>query len=177
MLLAHRGYRIGDRQMALTSPDGEPESPDAPQPRQRGLSPVAAIVIVVMVLGGVGVLYYRHSHATFKVTGTMTISGTPGDDLHPVLGVPGACEGIGGYDDLVPGAQVILTDSASHTLALGSVGWATDSKPGATSCTLPFEVDKVPAGKRFYGVQIGHRGAVQYTEAQLKDGPALTIGS
>jgi len=161
------------RGMALTSPEPTEPQPAAP-PRRRGLSSVAVAVIGIMVLGAVGVIYYRHAHATFKVTGTMTIGGIQGTDI--LTGLAGSCEGTGGYDDLAPGAQVVLTDASNRTLAIGSVGYGTGSVLGDKTCTLPFEVDKVPAGKKFYGLQIGHRSAVQYTEAEIKDGPALTIG-
>jgi hypothetical protein len=34
----------------------------------------------------------------------------------------------------------------------------------------------VPAGKKFYGVSVSHRGTVQFTEQEIKAGPGLTIG-
>jgi hypothetical protein len=89
-----------------------------------------------------------------------------------------ACYGRGGYDDLAAGAQVVITDPAGKTVAIGQLrtGTATVGDDQlATSCDLPFTVPNVPAGLGFYGVEVSHRGRVQYPEAQIRGLLSLTI--
>lgn len=96
---------------------------------------------------------------------------------------PLACWGSGGYGDLKTGAQVVVTDAAGATIAVGSI---IKSNPGtswveetdtyrADSCTLDFRVADVPPGKGFYGVEVTHRGQVQYAENDLLRPLVLTI--
>jgi hypothetical protein len=98
---------------------------------------------------------------------------------------PPVCAGSGGYDDLALGAQVVVSDPAGTTVAVGSVTesipiteWDDDAEDYlATACTLRFLVTGVPAGKGFYGIEVSHRGRLQYSEAQARKELELTIGS
>lgn len=91
-----------------------------------------------------------------------------------------SCWGKGGYDDLTKGASVTVTDAAGKTIALGSVvseytSFSTDEF--ASSCTLNFQVENVPRGGQFYGVEVSHRGVVHESEADAFSGQIqLTIG-
>ena len=159
-----------------------PQAADGPttnRPRRRRLLIACLSALTLVVVGVIAVAVYLHSNkgtATFTVTGTMTISGLSGTGIQ--TGIAGSCKGTGGYSDLAPGAEVVISDSTGRTLAIGQVGSTKSSKSDDLHCTLPFEVEQVPLGKGFYGVQVGHRNAVQFTEAQLKAGAAsLTIGS
>jgi hypothetical protein len=70
---------------------------------------------------------------------------------------------------------VTVTDSAGKTVALGSLQ---DGKAaGIDSCAFFFTVKDVPDGIKFYGVEITHRGIVQYSSAQMKAGPVLSLGN
>lgn len=87
------------------------------------------------------------------------------------------CAGDGGYDDIRAGAQVVVTDADGGTVALGelSQGRMDGSVPDAT-CQWRFTVADVPAGAGFYGVEVTHRGALQYTEQELRSPISLSLG-
>lgn len=119
---------------------------------------------------------------TFAASGSLSLSDPDGVYVATDAMAPGApCQGSGGYDDLRPGAQVVVTDDAGKVLAVGRLdAGATDDSKAYTSpyyrhCVLPFTVSKVPAGEDFYGVQITHRGVVQKSEAEMRDPVALTF--
>jgi hypothetical protein len=86
---------------------------------------------------------------------------------------PTMCAGTGGYDDMRVGAQVVVTDENSTTIAVGSIDSATpmmDPDDGnlARGCSLGFSVAGVPEGRQFYGVEVTSRGRLQYTRDQMK---------
>ena len=77
--------------------------------------------------------------------------------------------------ELREGANVVVTDASGNTVAVTSLQagkW--ENRDGITYCRLPFSV-RVPSGKGFYGVEVAHRGRVQFTEAQL-GAAVVTIG-
>ncbi|MGW3608922.1 hypothetical protein ACWD6N_03385 [Micromonospora sp. NPDC005163] len=110
------------------------------------------------------------------VTGTLMLGDPDGVAWDSTTG----CRGSGGYDDIAPGAQVVITDSAGATVGLGKLGnGVMETAPGATTadgCKFNFTVKDVPTGKNFYGVEVSHRGKVQYPEQQLFGAFALTLG-
>lgn len=79
----------------------------------------------------------------------------------------------GGYSDIKEGAQVVITDEANKTIALGHLEGGT--LDGAR-CVFPFSLPDVPAGHRFYGIEVSHRGRLQYTAEQLAVSLQLTVG-
>lgn len=110
------------------------------------------------------------------VTGTLTLTDEDGIDWSSSAG----CFGTGGYDDIRGGVQVVITDPAGGTVALGKLdqGKLDGTVPGQTAdlCKFTFAIQGVPAGKGFYGVEVSHRGRVQYPERQLFGALALTLG-
>lgn len=131
---------------------------------------ISAGVAAVLVLVGVGWLLGRktgggdddpaskpvriHGYVTLKL-GQFTWDPNP---LH--------CEGWKGYDDIKPGAQVVVTDAAGKTIAVGSLASGLPKRDPnddqrAVSCSLEFNVD-APGGNEFYGVEVSHRGRLQY---------------
>ncbi|WP_307934785.1 hypothetical protein [Salinispora arenicola] len=118
--------------------------------------------------------------STRTITGTMAIQGWPsgwevGLDCH------GGSLSQRGWDDLTPGAQVVVTDSGGKTagvgtLELGKVRADPELGEPFKVCEMPFEVTNVPDGERFYGVEVGRRGKVQFDDAQLNTTIRLTIG-
>jgi hypothetical protein len=111
----------------------------------------------------------------FTITGTINITG-----LTNSTGVEATrtCAGNGAFGELRDGTQVVVTDQAGTTIALGSVVGSHVNPADVvfdspTKCTLNFRVDGVPAGKGFYGVEMAHRGRSQYTEAQARAPIAL----
>lgn len=120
------------------------------------------------------------SPSTRTITGTMAIQGWPsgwevGLDCH------GGSLSQRGWDDLTPGAQVVVTDSGGKTagvgtLELGKVRADPELGEPFKVCEMPFEVTGVPEGDRFYGVEVGRRGKIQFDDAQLNTTIRLTIG-
>lgn len=85
-----------------------------------------------------------------------------------------SCATTGGYADIRRGAQVVVTDASSATIALGQLGYGSwDRQKG---CVFLFTVADVPAGHRFYGVEVTHRGRLQFSAEQVAEPLALTIG-
>jgi hypothetical protein len=109
--------------------------------------------------------------STFVMTGTITLSGTPGQDY--VIDSDGSCAGTGGFSDINAGVAVTVGDSTGRTVAIGSLGDGTAS----LGCELPWSVPDVPAGLSEYTVTISHRGTqvVQGDQATLP--VTLTLGS
>mgnify|MGYP001562051118 CR=1 FL=1 len=100
------------------------------------------------------------------------VSGTL--SLHQGLGGRGVeCTGHGGYDDISAGAQVIVTDAASKTVAVGELD--PGARDGEGVCVFPFSL-MVPTGETIYGIEVSHRGRVQYQAGQLKQPLSLTLG-
>lgn len=112
---------------------------------------------------------------TITAYGSVTLrASSRGDIAYLAAG----CRGTGGYSDLAQGAQVVVQDGSGTTLAIGQldagIGESYVAPYGA--CQFGFTVPGAPAGKGFYRIEISHRGAVNYTEAQLDTSLALTIG-
>ena len=89
------------------------------------------------------------------------------------------CAGKGGYEDLTPGAQVVVTDEAGAVIGSGQIVTGStrvvDEQYQLKACVLTFTVDDVPAGKKFYGVEVTHRGRLQYTEHDLQQTIQMSI--
>lgn len=99
--------------------------------------------------------------------------------VHGTISVPGGfndntleCTPDDGYGDISQGAQVVVEDATSKTVGVASLGTPTSA---LGVCVFKFTV-RVPPGSAFYKVTTGTRGGVQYTQAQLEHGIALTLG-
>lgn len=81
------------------------------------------------------------------------------------------CNGTGGYDDIKPGVGVTVKDDKGAIVGLGAL--ASVPVPSADPpyvnerrCVYSFSIDGV-ADAPFYSVEVGHRGAVTYSRADL----------
>lgn len=93
----------------------------------------------------------------------------------PVFGSDGdTCEGQGRYGDIHEGASVTITDQSGVVVAMGSFYGSkiTQSimmpgyrKQAAVQCTFSFRA-LVPE-REFYGVEVGQRGVVRFSRAQV----------
>jgi hypothetical protein len=106
------------------------------------------------------------SPATLTVTGEMTVgAGSMGTAGGPCTADPA------GLDDIHSGTSVVLRDSAGKTVALGSLQAGVYAPlPGPTvalNCTFPFSLTDVPAGDRFYSIEVANRGQVNETEKNI----------
>ena len=107
------------------------------------------------------------------VTGTI--------ELRPAdwFGTP--CEGKGGFDDIRPGANVVVKDGDSNTLGVNTLDEGEKVKPpglGSDRCVFSFSVELVRESP-FYTVEIAGRGGPTYTHADMvEDGwqVDLTLG-
>lgn len=83
------------------------------------------------------------------------------------------CGGSGGYSDITEGAAVTITDQGGTVIATGQLD-AGHAEVGDSnrpiSCTFTFSVLHVPGDKTFYGVQVSHRGAIQFSADRAKSG-------
>lgn len=146
-------------------------------PRRKGLPPVAIVALTlgaVLVLGVTAALIYAGTRPQpITVAGSVTIKSN--------IDGGKTCQGTGGFDDIRAGTSVVIHDSAGKTVATGQldegVGSDLATSQIALTCRFPFTVQDVPHQK-FYGVEVSHRGIVQFTAAQVGDGPiALSLGS
>jgi hypothetical protein len=120
---------------------------------------------------------------THDIEGTLTL--VPDDPHTFTFDLP--CFGSDGYDDLYPGAQVTVSDSASRLIATGSIylskGVRTpplDSSKATlvSGCEFAFNVLRVP-DTDFYSIKIANREGPVYSRADLEAmnwTVALTIG-
>lgn len=188
----------------MTEPDTEQETQKRARDARlfRWVLALAAVVIVFMVGVAIQSGSFSHQASTttateedddvvppdtgpFAAVGTVTLTDPDGVGILTDAVTPGQdCLGIGGYSDISTGAQVVVTDAAGKTIAVGTLGQgSTDNTPSKTSfgsttykrCVIPFTVAGIPTGEDFYGVQVGHRGAIQQTEAQLRDTSTLAF--
>lgn len=163
--------------MTHSAPESEPAPSPAPVSPvrhpwyRRPLPLISAAVVIIVIAGAAGYFAVSSQKSkTFTTHGEVDVRG----DATTVRVGAGTCSGIGGYDDLNVGAEVVISDSTGKTLAVGAITGA--SGPNLSECDLVFNID-VPSGKKFYGVSVTHRGIAQETEAQMKAGVQLTIGS
>ena len=138
---------------------------------------ITASAGILLALSGCTAPHPKPTHQapkTFTVLGHLDLTDAASvfQPLHD-----GSCLIVGnGYADIVSGASVVITDPAGKTIALGALGDGRVAAGDSTTCDFPFTVPDVPAGAKFYGVEIAHRGIVQFPEAQMKNDPQMTLG-
>jgi hypothetical protein len=74
--------------------------------------------------------------------------------------------------DIHSGTSVVIRDSAGKTVALGSLQAGVYAPLGsgstvALNCTFPFSLTDVPAGDRFYSIEVANREQVNETEKNI----------
>lgn len=115
------------------------------------------------------------SSRSLTVRGTVLVRGSPQD-----FEVDGwACATTGGFKDIRAGAQVVITDASATTIGVGnlSAGWGTAAGDPRVGCEFPFVITDVPAGHQFYGIEVSHRGRLQYAADQLASPLHLELGN
>lgn len=75
------------------------------------------------------------------------------------------CFGTGGYDDIARGLGVVVRDGAGVVLATGALGKG--RIVAALQCGFEFVVEAVPAAA-FYSIEVGHRGEITYSFADVE---------
>lgn len=85
------------------------------------------------------------------------------------------CVGQGGYADIKQGSQVVVTDGSGKTVGLGAL---TSGSPTGTRemCRYYFKVEGVPGDLDYYGIEVAHRGRVQYSKADIAREVRISLG-
>jgi hypothetical protein len=101
---------------------------------------------------------------TRTITGTLSLARSDAHWLeidHDVV----CTSGKGGYDDIRPGAGVVVRDASGTVIGKSELleGAAPD---GESRCYFPFGVD-VPTDVAFYEVEVSHRGGLTYSNAEM----------
>jgi hypothetical protein len=107
---------------------------------------------------------------TFSASGYIDVDGRSA--IMAATGTRG-CVPESGYDDVTPGAQVTVTSPKGDVVAVGRLD--TGDKHGAFTCRFPFTVEDIPIGSKLYSVEVSHRGALTYTQAEMEAGLAFTL--
>ncbi|MGV1036750.1 MAG: hypothetical protein ACOYD0_06950 [Candidatus Nanopelagicales bacterium] len=161
-----------------------PSPPPVPQRRISGtliaiLIGVAALVALgvlavgLTIFSGSGGIAGVGTPAGFTSSGTFTLIDTS-TSYSGITSTGSTCEGRGGYSDIHAGTQVVVKSASGEVLATGSLTGGTPA--GMTACTFSYSVGPIPGGQANYGMTVSQRGDLYYSEAELKDGPDLSLG-
>ncbi|GLY34666.1 hypothetical protein Amsp01_006900 [Amycolatopsis sp. NBRC 101858] len=86
------------------------------------------------------------------------------------------CGGSGGYSDITTGTTVTVYNAAGTVLSQGALG--TGRPNGGGSCVFTLSAPNVPAGEKFYLVEVSHRGRIMVQPDDARNGNvALSLGS
>lgn len=80
------------------------------------------------------------------------------------VGDGNACEGMGGYDDIAQGAEVVVRDSQGDRVGVGHLGAGKGA--GESSCRFAFSVSDVDSDSKLLSVEITHRGEITFKRAE-----------
>lgn len=140
----------------------------------------AVLLATGMLLLGVGIgagsvlgyqAYDKEPHTeveVFTVAGDIRLTSSRGWETTTY-----GCTGSGGYDDISEGTSVVLKTAA------GSIVGMTKLEEGYVSggrCVFSWLMTEVPEGQRFYTVEIGHRGTLNYSRADLNESLSSSLG-
>lgn len=97
------------------------------------------------------------------VVGTMTIYSE--SSYYPsIRSSGGRCEGAGGYSDIDEGTAVTIRNGEGVVLDESEL---LEGRGSSWKCVFKFKL-KVLEGEKRYKIEVGRRGSITYTEAQLK---------
>lgn len=165
-----RPGRHGTRQPRPRSDSSRPPQGEPRNGRRRWLRlPVliaAAGVVVVLAAGAVlAATTGTFSKGHLTVHGTEQVVVTSFDGMSTERAFP----------DITSGTPVTVVDPAGTVIGSASLAASDPSSWGPQDAVYAFVVT-VPAGERRYGIEIGrNRGTTWFTEAQLRQGPALSV--
>lgn len=118
------------------------------------------LLLAVLLVAGCGAA--APTPAPLSLTGTVTLIRGNGVSSN-FTGSGTHCQGAVGYDDFRDAMSVVVKDQAGTIVATGVTGTAATAPGG---CVMAFTIPAVP-DVPFYSVEIGHRGAVTYSKADL----------
>jgi hypothetical protein len=142
------------------------------------------LVLTVALSGCSATTTSANGPSTFKTTGSISVPsgadpryvGTPCSGFRGVDDQPIA----GNYSDIKTGAQVVVKDGSGKTIALSTLDAGTLAQASGSAtlvCRSSFALKGLPNAK-FYSIHIGNstRSDVQFTESEMKAGPAISLG-
>jgi hypothetical protein len=139
---------------------------------------VAAVLAAVLPAVLSGCSGTAGSKATPKPTATtMTVAGAITVPGFSKTGAEGeVCAAQPNFDDVASGGQVVVSDAAGKTIAIGKVGVGA-FQVADVACEFAFVVSDVPSPGKFYGLHVGNgaRGVVQFSKAEMQAHPELSI--
>ena len=148
------------------TPEAAPERAEPKPTRPRWFVPAligAGALIVLAAAGSVAAAVALSAPHTFTAKGVVMLSGTDCASIPP------------GYEDITKGADVTVKDPSGKVIGLGELGAGKDLGSGI-GCAYFFSVKDVPSGLGIYGIEVTHRGLLQYKEASLKkDGAVMSM--
>ena len=127
---------------------------------------VPLLILIVILAVGLWALLRSGSNAVLGTqTNTLTITLDLYNPADPSIGRYGkGCDvSDTGYDDISTGAPVTVKDKARTVLASAFLGNGTSA---GSDCTFSLAVE-VPDSD-FYQIEVGHRGAVTFSESDLQ---------
>lgn len=129
----------------------------------RGLFSTLALAVLVAGCSGAGPTPSPAVH----LTGTFgLLRGSNGSAVWAGGPAQGECVGTGGYSDFRGGMSVVVKDQAGSIIATSSTAMGHPTTDGAGTCLMAFDVAPIPDAP-FYSIEIGHRGAITYSKADL----------
>lgn len=145
------------------------QTPVAPPPPvvgpQRNLAPIlAAVVVIAAVAAGAYYLFTQGTIGGHEVAGTFELTGSSGGFSDPIAVTGSSCEGDGGYSDIGPGTPVTVKNEKGEILDSSVLGTGTGTR---SRCTFEFTL-KVPDTAKFYTFEVGRRGELSYSRAELE---------
>ncbi len=161
----------------------------APVPPARASRPylswaVAVVAVIAAVVAAVFLLLPRGGGgATFTLRGSLPVFDSA--QLFTVdnggAGKPSGspCVAGQGYDDIVQGAQVVVTASNGDRLAVGQLDagtWSPGPIASIGDCVFTFAITGIPTGRGPYAVEVAHRGQVVFNQDNAGD-LELTLGN
>jgi hypothetical protein len=145
---------------------GKPIGTPKARPNRMPLIVAGAVVLAIIVAVGLWALLRSGSNAVLGTqTNTLTITLDLYNPADPSIGRYGkGCDvSDTGYDDISTGAPVTVKDKAGTVLASSFLGSGTSA---GSDCTFSLAVE-VP-NSDFYQIEVGHRGAVTFSESDLQ---------
>ncbi len=139
------------------------------------MAAAAATLLVVLALVAFFALRPTDDAPTaepFDITGKVRLT----SDMVETSGLPEGykCAGSKEFGDVGPNAPIIVEDETGRLLAKGSIGGSSSSRD---ECLLKFVVNEVPAGSRFYRVQVGQQQEMSFTEEEARAGVEFMMGA
>lgn len=151
-------------------------------PMRRTAAVVLALSLCAACGGGGSTTAKPPPPSTLTVAGSIRVEANPDfltrKKADIFIGAP--CTASDAFSDVARGTQVVVEDQGGTTLGLGSLDSGTlfghvGQVLLTLQCQFTFAVSNVPTSKPFYKVQVGRRGAQQFTAAQIAKPIRLTL--